>query len=212
MTTATCFSSDCEGGELQLLDPEQVPGIQGCDVIVECHDFLDASITSTLRQRFAATHDVELIRRGRGIQPFPVAALAIDRSLARRQRKSSHDDELAGLLGPLRGRSAGPRRGVAASIPSRGAAQRRRSRAARALVAGAATAGIPAKLSKANTLVPARRAEFATTAMKMAEPRRLRAELGDVTGRQPVEAELHHDEQVLSDLLSSTKVRCFASL
>jgi 2-polyprenyl-3-methyl-5-hydroxy-6-metoxy-1,4-benzoquinol methylase len=55
---------DCEGGELALLDPEQVPGIQACDVIVECHDFLNPSITSTLRQRFAKSHDVELISEG----------------------------------------------------------------------------------------------------------------------------------------------------
>ena len=41
----TLLFVDCEGGELALLDPEQVPGIQGCDVIVECHDFLNPSIT-----------------------------------------------------------------------------------------------------------------------------------------------------------------------
>ena len=44
---STLLFVDCEGGELALLDPEQVPGIQGCDVIVECHDFLNPSITPT---------------------------------------------------------------------------------------------------------------------------------------------------------------------
>lgn len=63
---------DCEGGELQLLDPAQVPSIQACDVIVECHDFLDPAITSTLRQRFAASHDVEVVSEGpRDPNQFP---------------------------------------------------------------------------------------------------------------------------------------------
>src|SRR5580692_1587465 len=60
----TLLFVDCEGGELALLDPEQVPGIQGCDVIVECHDFLDPSITSVLYERFAASHDLEIIPEG----------------------------------------------------------------------------------------------------------------------------------------------------
>jgi 2-polyprenyl-3-methyl-5-hydroxy-6-metoxy-1,4-benzoquinol methylase len=60
----TLLLVDCEGAELQLLDPQEVPGIQACDVIVECHDFLDSSITSTLRERFAATHDVEIVSEG----------------------------------------------------------------------------------------------------------------------------------------------------
>jgi hypothetical protein len=49
-----------------------VPGIQGCDVIVECHDFLNSSITPTLQKRFAASHDVELISEGpRDPNQFP---------------------------------------------------------------------------------------------------------------------------------------------
>ena len=93
---------DCEGGELQLLDPEQVPGIQGCDVIVECHDFLNSSITPTLQKRFAASHDVELISEGpRDPNQFPSLQRwqSTDRWLAVNE-KSSDDDELAGVLGP----------------------------------------------------------------------------------------------------------------
>jgi 2-polyprenyl-3-methyl-5-hydroxy-6-metoxy-1,4-benzoquinol methylase len=68
----TLLLVDCEGAELQLLDPAQVPSIQGCDVIVECHDFLDPAITSTLRQRFAASHDVEVVMEGpRDPNQFP---------------------------------------------------------------------------------------------------------------------------------------------
>lgn len=68
----TLLLVDCEGAELQLLDPNEVPGIQACDVIVECHDFLNPSITTTLRQRFAATHDVEVVCEGpRNPNQFP---------------------------------------------------------------------------------------------------------------------------------------------
>jgi 2-polyprenyl-3-methyl-5-hydroxy-6-metoxy-1,4-benzoquinol methylase len=68
----TLLLVDCEGSELQLLDPEQVPSIAACDVIVECHDFLNSSITATLRQRFAASHDVEVVSEGsRDPNQFP---------------------------------------------------------------------------------------------------------------------------------------------
>jgi hypothetical protein len=47
-------------------------GARGCDLIVECHDFPNSSITSTLQQRFAASHDVELISEGsRDPNQFP---------------------------------------------------------------------------------------------------------------------------------------------
>ena len=53
---------DCEGYELTLLDPERVPNLRGWPIIVECHDFVDPSITPTIQRRFAPTHDVVLIR------------------------------------------------------------------------------------------------------------------------------------------------------
>lgn len=55
---------DCEGAELQLLDPAQVPALRKCDLIVECHDFVDAAITKTLQQRFAPSHDIENVVEG----------------------------------------------------------------------------------------------------------------------------------------------------
>ncbi|HLH93704.1 MAG TPA: methyltransferase domain-containing protein [Xanthobacteraceae bacterium] len=63
---------DCEGGELQLLDPAEVPSIAACDVIVECHDFINPSITSTLYERFAKSHDIEVVSEGpRDPNQFP---------------------------------------------------------------------------------------------------------------------------------------------
>lgn len=52
---------DCEGAEHDLLSPSELPALNRCDMIVECHDFVDRSITATLRQRFASSHDIELI-------------------------------------------------------------------------------------------------------------------------------------------------------
>jgi hypothetical protein len=52
---------DCEGAELQLLDPARVPSLANCDIIVETHDFVDRSITPTLQNRFSTSHRVELV-------------------------------------------------------------------------------------------------------------------------------------------------------
>lgn len=55
---------DCEGAELEFLNPSVLPGLRACDIIVECHDFLNRSITQTLRQRFLNTHTIEDIIEG----------------------------------------------------------------------------------------------------------------------------------------------------
>jgi Methyltransferase small domain len=55
---------DCEGGELELLDPARVPLLGNCDIIVETHDFIDRSITATLLERFGTSHKVELLAGG----------------------------------------------------------------------------------------------------------------------------------------------------
>jgi FkbM family methyltransferase len=55
---------DCEGAELDLLDPGRVPALERCDMIVECHDFANSIITQTLRERFSPSHDVETVLEG----------------------------------------------------------------------------------------------------------------------------------------------------
>lgn len=52
---------DCEGAETVLLDPEGCPELIKSDIIVECHEFLQAGTTAILGERFAATHRVELV-------------------------------------------------------------------------------------------------------------------------------------------------------
>jgi len=52
---------DVEGHELDLLRPEQVPGLARCDVLVELHDFKSPHVTSTVLSRFQGTHEIVLI-------------------------------------------------------------------------------------------------------------------------------------------------------
>jgi hypothetical protein len=55
---------DCEGFELDLLSEEAVAALAHCDLIVECHDFANRTITPTLTGRLDPSHEVELIREG----------------------------------------------------------------------------------------------------------------------------------------------------
>jgi hypothetical protein len=67
--------SDCEGGELELLDPAHVPELVRCSLLVEMHDFLNSHISRTLAARFEPTHTIEVVRsRPRRIEDYPVLA------------------------------------------------------------------------------------------------------------------------------------------
>ncbi|MBF0159326.1 MAG: 50S ribosomal protein L11 methyltransferase [Magnetococcales bacterium] len=55
---------DCEGCEKDLLNPDRAPALADCDIIVECHDFTDSSITSTLMERFGKTHQIDRVIQG----------------------------------------------------------------------------------------------------------------------------------------------------
>lgn len=57
---------DCEGAEKGFLIPALPFGLdfRNCDIIIECHDFIDRSITTALTQKFIKTHTVENIVEG----------------------------------------------------------------------------------------------------------------------------------------------------
>jgi hypothetical protein len=44
------------------MDPERVPLLRTSAAIIELHDFAAPGIEETVRERFAATHDIEVVR------------------------------------------------------------------------------------------------------------------------------------------------------
>ena len=52
---------DCEGTEFDLLNPALVPFLRACHILVEVHECFRPGLTTTLCQRFAASHSVSLI-------------------------------------------------------------------------------------------------------------------------------------------------------
>lgn len=54
---------DVEGEEVELLDPDAVPGLLSADLVVECHDRWDGSIRPRLIERFRPSHEVEIVER-----------------------------------------------------------------------------------------------------------------------------------------------------
>ena len=53
--------ADCEGFEVELLDPDVAPALATADLLVEIHEFLRPGVTELLVSRFDSTHDIELI-------------------------------------------------------------------------------------------------------------------------------------------------------
>lgn len=53
--------SDCEGYELELLDPVAVPALREALMLVELHEFVAPGLTETVLARFAATHCATVI-------------------------------------------------------------------------------------------------------------------------------------------------------
>jgi SAM-dependent methyltransferase len=61
---------DCEGGERELLlSNENEYSYPNARIIVECHDFVDRSITSSLIDKFSQTHSIQTIKQA-GRNPF----------------------------------------------------------------------------------------------------------------------------------------------
>lgn len=52
---------DCEGAEVDLLDPVAAPSLRHWPILVELHDFNVPGATDTIVGRFSATHDVRVI-------------------------------------------------------------------------------------------------------------------------------------------------------
>ena len=76
---------DAEGQERELLDPRRVPALRMATLVVECHDFIDASITQTLVDRLSASHALTGVREGPrdpNLSPMLQGLDSLDRWLA----------------------------------------------------------------------------------------------------------------------------------
>jgi hypothetical protein len=73
--TRTIIICDCEGAELDLLQPDLMPGLRLADLLVELHDFVQPDISRIVRARFAATHRLEMVEATkRDPDDYPVLA------------------------------------------------------------------------------------------------------------------------------------------
>lgn len=62
ITENTLLICDCEGGEMDILDPVARPEFKKvAAAIIELHDFLRPGIEETLTERFKDTHDITLV-------------------------------------------------------------------------------------------------------------------------------------------------------
>ena len=52
---------DCEGGEMELLNPKEVPSLKSAFILCELHDFIVPNITAMLIERFKETHHINLV-------------------------------------------------------------------------------------------------------------------------------------------------------
>lgn len=55
---------DCEGCERELLLSPDAIDLTKCILLVECHDFIDRTITTRLMKKFRETHSIERISQG----------------------------------------------------------------------------------------------------------------------------------------------------
>lgn len=56
---------DCEGCEIRLLDPQEIPGLAACTLIVEVHDALIPGSKESLLARFRDSHAVSIVHSTR---------------------------------------------------------------------------------------------------------------------------------------------------
>ena len=60
-TKKTVIICDCEGFEKYLFTAESVPLLKNTDVLIETHDFIDLTISSTIADLFKSTHNIQTI-------------------------------------------------------------------------------------------------------------------------------------------------------
>lgn len=68
----TLLICDCEGYEVQLLDADLVPALSHTEILVELHDTPQTSVAHLLKQRFSASHHIQIVdTAARDAQHYP---------------------------------------------------------------------------------------------------------------------------------------------
>lgn len=76
---------DIEGAEVEVLRPDAVPGLRRVDLLVEMHDIVRKGCSPIVRERFQATHKIDVIpTRRRRVEDFP---LGVSVATAKEQRE-----------------------------------------------------------------------------------------------------------------------------
>lgn len=70
--------SDCEGYEVDLFTDEVVRHLASCLVFIEVHECYRPEAPSTLKGRFASTHDLRVVRSGKDKSDFQAALVHPD--------------------------------------------------------------------------------------------------------------------------------------
>lgn len=66
---------DIDGGEYDLLDPEAVPDLTKCTMLIEMHDHIVSGATEVMTRRFSLTHLIEIAEQSeRDPSHYPVLA------------------------------------------------------------------------------------------------------------------------------------------
>jgi hypothetical protein len=104
---STLLLCDCEGAEGDLLDPNQVPQLRAATIVCEMHDLLRPGVSALIRERFASSHDIEVVKSApRTVSDVPgdVSLSADDIGLALSEGRAQQMDWL--VMHPRR--STGP--------------------------------------------------------------------------------------------------------
>jgi len=86
--------SDCEGHEADLFQPDLVPALSRCDILIELHEMFSPGVTETLMKRFEPTHNIELINSSeRDPKLYPV----LNTLSPKQQRLAVNEDRFSAM-------------------------------------------------------------------------------------------------------------------
>jgi trans-aconitate methyltransferase len=100
---------DIEGSELELLQPDLASRLAEAVILVELHDFVDPSISGTIKDRFSASHTIDAVVDARTEPVVDWPALV---GLSRRDRAKAMDEQRPVLPYPMQWMLLRPRKAL----------------------------------------------------------------------------------------------------